>query len=43
MAGVEEAKDEVKELVDFLQDPAKFQNLGGKIPRGVLLVGLRYR
>ncbi|MSQ67077.1 MAG: ATP-dependent zinc metalloprotease FtsH [Gammaproteobacteria bacterium] len=39
VAGVEEAKDEVKELVDFLRDPGKFQKLGGKIPRGVLLVG----
>lgn len=39
VAGVEEAKDEVKELVDFLRDPAKFQKLGGRIPRGVLLVG----
>lgn len=39
VAGVDEAKDEVKELVDFLRDPAKFQNLGGRIPRGVLLVG----
>lgn len=39
VAGVDEAKEEVKELVDFLRDPAKFQNLGGKIPRGVLLVG----
>ena len=39
VAGVDEAKDEVKELVDFLRDPAKFQALGGRIPRGVLLVG----
>jgi len=39
VAGVEEAKEEVKELVDFLRDPGKFQRLGGKIPRGVLLVG----
>ena len=39
VAGVEEAKEEVVELVEFLQDPAKFQKLGGKIPRGVLMVG----
>ncbi|MFA5958940.1 MAG: ATP-dependent zinc metalloprotease FtsH [Tatlockia sp.] len=39
VAGVDEAKEEVKELVDFLRDPAKFQNLGGRIPRGVLLIG----
>jgi cell division protease FtsH len=40
VAGVDEAKEEVKELVDFLRDPGKFQKLGGKIPRGVLMVGL---
>lgn len=39
VAGVDEAKEEVKELVEFLRDPAKFQRLGGKIPRGVLMVG----
>ncbi|KTD33092.1 cell division protease ftsH [Legionella nautarum] len=39
VAGVDEAKEEVKELVDFLRDPTKFQNLGGRIPRGVLLIG----
>jgi len=39
VAGVEEAKEEVSELVEFLRDPGKFQKLGGKIPRGVLMVG----
>jgi len=39
VAGVEEAKEEVTELVEFLREPAKFQNLGGKIPCGVLMVG----
>ena len=39
VAGVEEAKDDVQELVEFLRDPAKFQRLGGHIPRGVLMVG----
>jgi cell division protease FtsH len=39
VAGVEEAKEEVTEVVDFLRDPSKFQKLGGKIPRGVLMVG----
>ncbi len=39
VAGVEEAKEEVSELVEFLRDPSKFQKLGGKIPRGVLMVG----
>ena len=39
VAGVDEAKEEVGELVEFLRDPGKFQKLGGKIPRGVLMVG----
>ena len=39
VAGVDEAKEDVKELVDFLKDPTKFQRLGGHIPKGVLMVG----
>ena len=39
VAGVEEAKEEVQELVEFLSDPAKFQKLGGRIPKGVLMTG----
>lgn len=39
VAGVDEAKEDVKELVDFLREPDKFQRLGGRIPRGILMVG----
>ncbi|MGH8549650.1 MAG: ATP-dependent zinc metalloprotease FtsH [Methylococcales bacterium] len=39
VAGVEEAKEEVAEIVDFLRDPGKFEHIGGKIPRGALMVG----
>src|SRR3989442_7006629 len=39
VAGVEEAKEELQEIIKFLREPAKFQNLGGRIPKGVLLIG----
>jgi len=39
VAGIDEAKEEVREIIEFLRDPQKFQRLGGRIPRGVLLVG----
>ena len=39
VAGVDEAEDELKEIVEFLKNPKKYTNLGGRIPKGVLLVG----
>ncbi len=40
VAGVDEAKDEIGEIIEFLKNPKKFQRLGGRVPRGVLLIGL---
>ena len=40
VAGIDEAREELQEIVDFLKDPTKFARLGGKIPKGALLVGL---
>jgi signal transduction histidine kinase len=42
VAGIDEAKEEVQEIIEFLRDPKKFQRLGGRIPRGVLLIGPIY-
>ena len=39
VAGVEEAKEELKEIIEFLREPQRFRKLGGKIPKGVLLIG----